>query len=214
MTVYYSISWDFLWQQPSNTTERKQNKVQRYKQCELFVTTIKSWFLAYYHQSALIITWLEQFTADHIGKVYALLYWYIMVIRMVMPEQPKVMLQVQRSCLFMCCRADDMVTVGTDSESFQKHSRKSVVIISVCNPSQPNQAIPRDRSFNMTKNDMIDIGFSTGSSENTASYFIMDICLLRKLARRESLVSCYKNALLYPVRLLWSSVKWAYWLTP
>ena len=48
---------------------------------------------------------------------------------------------------------------------------------------------------------MIDIGFSTGSSENTASYFIMDICLLRKLARRKSLVSCYKNALLYPVHL-------------
>ena len=36
--------------------------------CELFVRTIKSPFLAYYHQSALIITSLEQFTADHIGK--------------------------------------------------------------------------------------------------------------------------------------------------
>ena len=61
-------------------------------------------------------------------------------------------------------------------------------------PTKPSNT-QRQKSC-MTKNDMIDTGFSTGSSENTASYFIMDICLLRKLARRKSLVSCYKNALL------------------
>ena len=46
---------------------------------------------------------------------------------------------------------------------------------------------------------MIDTGFSTGSLENTAGNFIMDICLLRKLARWKSLVSCCKNAPMYPV---------------